>query len=504
MLAVDQEYSKLLRTFENEPDYFCFVDAFPMLPMSTFVHRTRDVNDFLEQLFAHDEEKTYTMLTQIDSVVLTKEELEEHIKVSLCKKRKTKNDVTEQCIEWKNALIEQDGFWIVCFYPLQIARRFHCSKQAKIFIMDILQHMNPLLGPRSDNSELEAICWKLSFLRANRPFHFEEFLKVSTYKPIQQQALCVHMSGVVLSSQRFSAGFGPLESLLHEPIKRLSKCQWRECFEEAWINSNQIALNKSGNLFTDTKEFQNALRQKLIAFGTSNQVFKQILCASNPLRLVYIDKQDRSQHAFIWEQVRAEWLQDQLPLTLPVWQFNYLGVEQTSLDLQIHHGTKFVNIDYKMCGEFLYGFDEKNATALDEIHKNWREMVANRFALNHSVAMMCAFCDDVCTVTRNNERVQYSFPLGEQQMVSMLTKHSLTHGDVGKLQIFYSRCSEWIDYAPRRETEAQQILQHINAYLTKARIQIVRVGSQGCIYPVHQSDVSRGVENFLQQVSRTL
>lgn len=191
--------------------------------------------------------------------------------------------------EWGISEEPNSGSWLVFMEQDDIGVRFHSSKKAKLHI---IEHLKLLMGSCVVPS-LKIMC-------------FQDFVRVTNFQEPSEDAVCVYFGSANFDYFKLPLGCGPMEgsrTVLHKMVPN-----WRWMFHQHWETYAHVALQSKTPLVRFIMQYNN---------NNDGFLFKQALCHSHPLRLVFVDKFGNSQWAHVWEKVRSIWCGRNIPDTIP-------------------------------------------------------------------------------------------------------------------------------------------------------------------------------------------
>jgi hypothetical protein len=222
-----------------------------------------------------------------------------------------------------------------------------------------------------------------------------------------------------METKQFPIGNGPLETV---ELKVEIPGDWREMFYDVWVKIHNV-LPQSLKSFTE--ESMNEYRKNYLqVLSEQSPSFKETLCSTYPLRLIYLDYKSVVYHASRWEEYRNCLIHEQgISHTIRTKRIDsawYEDSEQIALyesifDLKLVN----VNTDFEIVDA---GLTEGEITKLHNVNPDWRNLVQNKTPCQ-SEGKLYASC---------------------REFYAEKTKETLAqYGKYGMMHCMYDRLVEW-------------------------------------------------------------
>ncbi len=431
----------LAKKYVKQPD-FCFVTCNPETGMDRlcYADSVYNLERFLAALFETKQE------TAMNTVAF------EHT-----------TDTESNIQKWASGLIETFGKWVVHIPPLQISRCFHNSKQAKLFIYATLKEINQKVSLSAIPQQLSKLA--MGFKDSKAITNIDDVIRVAEYEEAKQDAVCIYFDRVQMASDLFPLGSGPLETI-GTTHRMFLTYDWRQVFYKAWMSANKHLKTVQKKMYASS--YKNHLKE----YAKKHPEFHQMLCATYPLRLVYINELGKAKHAILWEIVRADYLELEIPLTEPLCDDFFMGrgcekpaIEKPKIE------SKLIIVSTT---DETTNLDSTDIEALDNACGFWKDLVAHKHP--QKLALPCC---GICPMKFKRIGDEQNDPTFQnvQEYVTKASEHVVSHGKFGYLELWQHR-EDWVDLWVFRAARIAEFAA-LKSVLHARNIQVVYFSEQG-------------------------
>lgn len=458
---------------------FHFKPCFLEVGMGRLGVECRGLGSFLTALFEFEHESAANVQRE-EASMASRKSSENHPKI----------DSPATVAAWKAQLQPGLGHWVVHMRLLGLSRYFLDRVEAQIFIYETF---------RSKNEDVSL--FNMNFLYVGdgtssgaKRHGWEETLSVSVRRnanAIANQmppvaACCVFWEDVPLPTAGVPYGCGPLEDM--PSGVSMSKVAWRETFQEAWVHLRTDATRA----FKDTKTkhpvdpvlaYELCYLQAMEAYAANHGHFREYLCQTYPVRLVYIPRDGIARQAVLWEKQRAIWKQlspldvSSTPARAPMLPYAE-NKDWTYFDKATFHGVVVLPNEKVV----LHGLTPKQKRCI-QLLDDWQQIALDSHPVAKARVPVCELCP-----SWQKDKPQELKQATREDVLREATAHALEkHGNFGKLEVLLKR-PEWHTLYDR-EAEAPDAENLFKTRLKTMGAKLARMNDQGQLEVTSMDDV---------------